>query len=273
MPRLDSSIVSVALPFRRHGPLFRNLVRREVRQRYKGSALGLIWTLIAPAIAVGAYSLVFRYLFKIDIEHYALFLFVGLTAWTFFMGGAQAAASSLVGNANLVKKVRFPREIVPLSTMAANAFTTGAMLVLALPLCLILTSGSRLTVLALPPLVALLAAFTAGFGLILAAVNVYFRDVEHILSAIGLPWYFVTPVMYSFATLPLLTSDGPTWVIDWLHWANPVAPFMIAIQDTLFWGRWPSTGDVIYSAVAAAVVLVVGIIVFRRLEREMAVEL
>jgi lipopolysaccharide transport system permease protein len=265
--------MNAALAIRRHGPLFRNMVRREVRQRYKGSALGLIWTLIAPAIAVSAYSLVFRYLFKIDIEYYALFLFVGLTAWTFFMGGAQSAASSLVGNANLVKKVRFPREIVPLSTMTANAFTTGAMLAVALPFCLILTEGSRLPVLALPGLVVVLAAFTAGVGLIVAALNVYFRDVEHILSAISLPWYFITPVMYSFATLPLLTSDGPTWVIDWLHWANPIAPFMIAIQDSLFWGRWPTVGDVIYSVVAAAIILPLGILVFRRLEREMAVEL
>ena len=76
----------------RYGPLFRNLVRREVRQRYKGSVLGLAWTLITPAIMVGAYSLVFKFLLRIQIEYYALFLFVGLTVWTFFLGGAQLAS-------------------------------------------------------------------------------------------------------------------------------------------------------------------------------------
>ena len=76
----------------RYAPLFRNLVRREVRQRYKGSALGLAWTLVTPAIMVAAYSIVFKFLLRIDIPNYALFLFVGLTVWTFFMGGAQVAA-------------------------------------------------------------------------------------------------------------------------------------------------------------------------------------
>lgn len=255
-----------------HLPLFRNLVRREVRQRYKGSALGLIWTLITPALTVGAYALVFRFLFQIQIPYYALFLFVGLTAWTFFMGGAQTAASSLVGNANLVKKVWFPRQIVPLSAMTANAVTACAMLVIAVPLCLVLSDGSRLTVLLLPPLLALLLAFTTGFGLIVSALNVYLRDVEHILAALALPWFFLTPIFYTYAELETL-ADAHGWVIDLLHWANPLSPFVITIQDALFFGRWPSPGDVLYSVAAAAAVLVAGVIVFKRLEREMAVEL
>ena len=147
-----SQIAAIA----RHGPLFRNLLRREVRQRYKGSALGLLWTLITPAIMVAAYTLVFHYVFRVGtIPHYSLFLFTGLTIWTFFLGGATAAASSLVANANLVKKVRFPREIVPLSSMAGQAFTAGTMFVILLPLCILLTSGSLLPLVALPGLVVL----------------------------------------------------------------------------------------------------------------------
>ncbi len=253
-------------------PLYRNLVRREVRQRYKGSALGLAWTLVTPAIMVGAYSLVFKFLLRIQIDHYALFLFVGLTIWTFFFGGAQMSAASLVSNASLITKVRFPRQIVPLAAMTGNAFTAGAMFAIALPLCVILTEGSWAPLLALPVLIALLAAFTIGFGLLLSAVNVYFRDVEHILGAVGLPWIFVSPVFYSFATVPGLSGDNG-WVADLLHWGNPIAPFIIAIQDSLFWGEWPFWGDVLYSAVAAALMLVAGMRVFRHLEREMAVEL
>jgi lipopolysaccharide transport system permease protein len=256
----------------RHGPLFRNLLRREVRQRYKGSALGLAWTLITPAIMVGAYSLVFHYVWKVvNIPHYALFLFTGLTVWTLFLGGSQAAASSLVLNANLVKKVSFPREIVPLSSMAGQAFTAGTMLVIAVPLCVALTDGSRMTLLALPPLLLLLVAFTAGFGLLLAALNVYFRDVEHILAALALPWFFLTPIFYTFETLP--ASQGNEWAVDILRYGNPVTPFMESIQDSLFFGTWPMGSEVVYCVVAATVMLVVGILVFRRLEREMAVEL
>jgi lipopolysaccharide transport system permease protein len=256
----------------RYGPLFRNLVRREVRQRYKGSVLGLGWTLITPLIMVGAYSLVFKFLLRIQIEHYALFLFVGLTAWTFFMGGAEVASRSLVANANLVTKVRFPREIVPLAAMTANAVTAGAMLVVALPLCLLLSDGSPAPVVLLPVLVVLLAMLTAGFGLAVAALNVYFRDVAHILTAIALPWIFVSPVFYTFDTVPGLSGQYE-WVQFVLHWCNPIAPFLISIQDSLFFGVWPSWGNLVYCLVAGTLALVAGRRVFRRLEGEMAVEL
>lgn len=256
----------------RYAPLFRNLVRREVRQRYKGSVLGLAWTLITPAIMVGAYSLVFRFLLRIQIEYYAVFLFVGLTIWTFFLGGAQVAARSLVGNASLVTKVRFPREIVPLAAMTGNAFTTAAMFAVALPLCVFLSADSLLPLVALPGLLVLLSLFTAGFGLAVAALNVYFRDVEHILAAISLPWIFVSPIFYTFAAVPGLNGEN-AWVGELLHWGNPIAPFIIAIQDALFFGVWPAWGDVVYCLVAAVVAVVAGWTVFRRLEREMAVEL
>jgi lipopolysaccharide transport system permease protein len=255
----------------RFSPLFRNLVRREVRQRYRGSVLGLAWTLITPAIMVGAYSVVFKFLLRIQIDNYALFLFLGLTVWQFFMGGTQVASGSLVANASLVTKVRFPRQIVPLASMTGNAFTAGAMLAIALPLCLLLTEGSRLPLLTLPLLLALLAALTVGVGLLVSAVNVYFRDVEHILAAIALPWIFLSPVFYSFDAVPALQEHA--WAEALLHWANPVAPFIIAIQDAVFWGRWPAVGDIAYMALVGALVLWAGAVVFRRLEREMAVEL
>jgi lipopolysaccharide transport system permease protein len=254
-----------------HLPLYRNLVRREVRQRYRGSALGLLWTLITPAIMVGAYSLVFKFLLGIEIENYSLFLFLGLAVWTFFLGGAQIAAGSLVANAGLVTKVSFPRQTVPLAAMTGNAFTAGAMFLIALPLCLILTQGSRAPVVILPLLIALLAMITAGFGLLLSAINVYFRDVEHILAAIGLPWIFVSPIFYSFDTVSGL--EGRPWAETLLHYGNPISPFVLSIQDVVFWGTWPAWGDVLYCAVAGSIVLAVGWIVFKRLEREMAVEL
>lgn len=261
----------ISAPIARYGPLFRNLARREVRQRYKGSAGGLAWALVTPAIMVGAYSVVFQFLLKIDIPNYALFLFVGLTAWTFFMGGAQVASRSLVANANLVTKVSFPRQIVPLAAMTGNAFTAGAMLVVALPLCLLFTEGSRAPIVILPVLIVLLGALTIGFGLLVAALNVYFRDVEHIISAVAMPWIFLTPVFYAFDRVPGLRDAE--WARALLHYGNPVSPFVLSIQDVLFWGVWPAIGDLLYAVVAAAVVLTVGGLTFRRLAPEMAVEL
>lgn len=252
--------------------LYRNLVRREVRQRYKGSALGLAWTLINPLIVVAAYSLVFKFLFGSPIPNYALFLFVGLMVWTIFYGGITVAAQSLVANAALVTKVRFPREILPLASMTANGVIAGAMLVIALPLCIWLGPGFGWPLVALPAFLVLTLIATAGVGLLLSSLNVYFRDVEHILMAIGVPWFFLTPIFYSYATLPPAAAQHQT-LVNVLHWGNPVSPFVITIQDTLFFGTWPGLADTIYCVVAAAVFLVAGTFTFGRLEREMAVEL
>jgi lipopolysaccharide transport system permease protein len=256
----------------RQWPLFENLVRREVSQRYKGSSLGLVWTLITPAIMVATYSLVFSILLRLDIPNYWLFLFVGLVAWQFFMGSVQIAVTSLVGHANLVKKVTFPRELIPLSVMSANAVTALAMLAIALPLCVYVREPSALPFLVLPLLFALLIVFAAGLGLMVSALNVYFRDVEHIITAIALPWFFLSPIFYDFETLPGL-SDQPDWVTNLLHYGNPVAPFIVSIKDVMFWGQWPDALDVGYMAVVAGAMLALGLWVFDRLDDEMANEL
>ncbi len=253
-----------------YAPLFRNLVRREVRQRYKASAFGLLWTLINPIVMVTAYWFVFSYVFPTSSnDPYALFLFVGLATWGIFMGGAQSAASSLVANANLVTKVKFPRQIVPLAAMTGQWFTALAMFAIAVPLCAGFGHGSRLTWISIPPLLVLLCGLTVGFGLLLSALNVYFRDVEHILAALSLPWFFLTPVLFNLDMIPAKEA----WASNLLHYGNFISPFILAIRDPLFLGVWPAAGDVVYCLVAAAVVLAIGLTVFRRLEREMAVEL
>ncbi len=254
------------------GPLYRNLVKRDVRQRYKGSFLGLGWTLLNPLILVAAYSVVFKFLFGSPIANFALFMFVGLIGWTLFYGGISAAATSLVSNASLVTKVRFSREIIPLATITANSVIVSAMLIIAVPLCLVFGQGSKLTLVALPVFLALTLGATIGVGLILSAVNVYFRDVEHILTAIGTPLFFLTPIFYTYDSLPA-AAQSQGLLINILHWGNPISPYVIALQDTLFFGRWPSLADTLYCVIAAVVLLIVGFASFRRLEREMAVEL
>lgn len=266
-----TTLATTLQDYGRYASFFRNLVKREVRQKYKGSLFGLVWTMVTPALIVASYWLVFTYVFKaVDYPHYALFLFTGLVVWTFFFGGVQTAASSIVSNANLVKKVRFPREIVPVSAILANGFTAGAMFLLALPLCLWFNEGSYLPLVVLPVFVVFLAGLTVGLGLILAGANVYFRDVEHILAAIGVPWFFITPIFYTFDKLPHSIHGGLQNV---LYYGNPITPFLSSIREIMFFGGWPGLGDWLYCGIGGALTLVVGLRLFRRLEREMAVEL
>ncbi len=249
-------------------------MRREVRQRYQGSALGITWTLLAPLTVMAAYALVFHYVYRVvDISDYPLFLLSGMVTWFFFAGTAQGAASSLVANGNLIKKVRFPREFIPLSVLGGQGVTMLTMLAVLIPLNLIFVPASRSPAMALLPLwLVLLGMMAFGFALLVSAINVYLRDVEHILSALLLPWFFITPIFYTYDSLPAGAQEFQ-WLTVLIEWVNWVAPFVVVIQDALFFGAWPSVSQVLFCVVMAVGLLALGISVFRRLEGEMAVEL
>lgn len=267
-------VQGAAAATRQRRALLVTLLRREIRGRYKGSALGVAWTFVLPLSVVIAYSAIFHYVYKVvDISDYPLFLLSGMVGWFFFAGGAQGASESIVGNANLVKKVRFPRQLIPLSAVAGHGTTLLVMLALLVPANLIVVPDARSpAILMLPVVLALLAVMTYGFGLMLAAVNVYFRDVQYILAAILLPWFFLTPIFYTPDALPQGAQEFQ-WLTNVLEWGNFVAPYVIAIRDSVFFGEWPGTAHVLYCAICAAVMLIAGEWIFRRLEGEMAVEL
>jgi lipopolysaccharide transport system permease protein len=253
--------------------LFASMLRREVRQRYKGSVLGILWSLVTPLVMMGAYTLVFSLIFTtVPFDHYPAFLLTGLSVWVFFAGGLEAGTASIVASANLVKKVAFERSIVPLATTMSHLVTFGAMIAVLVPLNLILQPGTRTTMILLPALIVCLVVMTAGLALALSALNVYFRDVQHILGALLLPWFFLTPVFYSLDQLPENVS-GNELAIDVLRYGNPLTPLVESVHDVAFFGQWPSAGQLVYVAVATAVSAIVGMLVFRRLEPEMAVEL
>jgi len=253
--------------------LFASMLRREVRARYKGSVLGILWSLVTPLVMMGAYTLVFSLIFTaVPFDHYPAYLLTGLSLWVFFGGGLEAGTASLVASANLVKKVAFERSIVPLATTASHLVTFGAMVAVLVPVNLIIQPETRTTMILLPVFIVCLVVMTAGLALALSALNVYFRDVQHILGALLLPWFFLTPIFYSLDQLPEDVS-GNELAIDVLRWGNPLTPLVESVQDVAFFGVWPSVGHLVYVGVATVVFAAIGMLVFRRLEPEMAVEL
>lgn len=255
----------------RYGDLFLNLFRRELRVKYRGSVLGLGWTLVLPVALMGVYTVVFSVLLKaVSIDHYPLFLLSGLVTWVFFQSALQTSCTSLLGQASLVKQVRFPRQLLPFAVVATNAVTLLVMLAVLVPVNLIVVPETRSTFWAGLPLVLPLVAFAGSLALVLASVTVIFRDVEHLLTAILLPWFFLTPVFYTF-DLPQL--DSHPGLVDLIHYGNPVAPFVAAIRDPLFFGRLPHLGDVVYVVVAALVALAAAAAVFRRVDDQLAAQL
>ena len=256
----------------RYRELFSNLFRRDFQAKYKGSILGVFWSLLNPLILLGVYLLVFGVIFPSKVPHYALYLLAGLACWIFFATSMQSAARSLIDSAELIKKVRFPRQLVALSMVATQAVTYTVMIGVLIVLSLAVLSGARATVWLAIPLAGLFVAEVAGLALIAACLNVVFRDVEHVLAAALLPWFFVTPILWSAQTLGDRAARHHT-LLSFLHWVNPVAPPIFAIRDAIWSGALPHAGDVVYLAVAAVVSLAVAALVFRSVDDRIAVEL
>ena len=256
--------------------LFSNLFRRDLRTKYKGSVLGVLWSLVNPLILMGIYTLVFSVLFPVSrVPHYPLYLLSGLAIWVFVSGALAASSRSLLDNANLIKKVRFPRQLAPFSTVATHLVSLVAILVVLVPINFAIIPAARDTVWLALPLAVPIVALVGGLALAVAAANVVFRDVEHIVAALLLPWFFLTPIMYSFdAGGPLA---GPIerhhTLVEILRYGNFITPPIEAVRDSLFWGRLPRAGDVAYLCVAAVVALALGAFVFRRVDDRIAVEL
>jgi len=257
----------------RYRELFANLFRRDFQAKYKGSILGVAWSLLNPLVLLGVYLVVFGLLFQnTDIPHYPIYLLAGLACWLFFSVSLQTAARSMVDSAELIKKVRFPRQLVAFSMVATQAVTFVVMVAILIVLSLVFVPEARSTVWTVIPLAALVACLVAGLALLVACANVLFRDVEHILAAALLPWFFLTPVLWSFATLPAKAKEH-TVLLDVLRWGNPIAPPIAAVRDALWSGAPPRLADVLYLAVAAALALLLGAVVFRRVDDRIAVEL
>ncbi len=257
----------------RYRELFGSLFRRDLRAKYKGSFLGLAWTLALPLALMLVYLVVFSVLWKAeatDLDDYWLFLLCGLPPWVFLASSLQTAARSLVENAPLIRKVRFPRQLVPLSVVATQlvAFTTMTAIVLVLALWF--RPESRDTAWLAIPVGGAIVLFIAGLSLTVAALNAVFRDVEFVVAALLLPWFFLTPVLYQLDDLP--GAESRPWLIDLLHWGNPMTPAIEAYRTPLYAGDLPPAADTIYLCVAAAVALAVGALVFRSVDDRIASE-
>jgi lipopolysaccharide transport system permease protein len=264
-------IASVAESVRYRG-LLRNLLARDLAVRYKNSILGFAWTLLNPLLLMIVFTIVFQVLLPSDIPHFAVFVLIGILSWNFCVGAIVASIHSIVGNGDLVRKVYFPREMLPLSAVLASlvhfllAFT---LVFLALPI-----AGIPLTplVLWLPVTILFQTAFVAGLGLILAAANVFFRDTEAIVDVAVIAWFFLTPIFYRLEVLWDKTI-GP-FNAGWLmHVLNPMASFISTYRLVLI-DRAPPAPDFLARTFATSlVILVLGYLLFKRLEPQFGEEL
>jgi ABC-type polysaccharide/polyol phosphate export permease len=202
--------------------LLANLVSRDLKSRYRGSVLGLLWTVLTPLFMAAIYIFFLR-LLRVRIRHEELI--IGVFAWQFTVQSIQSGMSCVTGNANLVKKIYFPRMIIPLSTTVSALINYLLMLVVQLAIVgfLVYRQGGTLSpwILALPALMAYHFLFNLSIALLTAAANVYYRDTQHFVGLLLSAWFFVSPIMYPLSLLESLAGHAP-WARE-LFMLNPLS--------------------------------------------------
>jgi lipopolysaccharide transport system permease protein len=255
--------------------LLYNLVVRDLKVRYKNSVLGILWSLLHPLLMMMVFTLVFTVLMPNDTTpNYGVFILVGLLPWNLLSGSLIAGTVSITNNASIIKKVYFPRELLPMAAVISNL--VNFVLALVVLLLFLYASGLHLTPHALwvIPLLLTQLIFVLGLSMILSALHVFYRDTLMILEVAVLAWFFLTPVFYSFERLgdssTLLGIEFSPPVV--LRWLNPMASLIDGYRTVLYGnisGTGPGPMDPSYllrTLVTSLVVFAFGYTLFRRLE-------
>jgi len=206
------------------------LVRKELKVKYKNSVLGFFWSMLNPALTLVVFYVVFQIFLKSGIPNFAIYLLSALLAWNLFSTGLPGATTSVVSNAALVKKVAFPREILAISSVGAalvHFFLQSIVLVLALLIFRYPVSGKFMVL--VPVALVVLLMLTTALGVLLAAVNVYLRDTQHLLELALLAWFWMTPIVYQYR-LVADKLDGKQWIM----FLNPLTAITVSFQRAIY---------------------------------------
>ena len=241
-----------------------SLVRRELRGRYKGSVLGFLWTYINPLCQVVVYSVVFSAIFRVNIEKFYLYLIIGMMPWTFFNTSVQGGSTCI--QADMVKKIYFPREVIPVSYVT-SAFVNMLFSFIIVFLA-VLVSGFGFYwkgMLFLPVIMLFEYLLALGIAFAVSAVTVYFRDLEQIISVVMMAWIYITPIMYAIDYVP---EQYRILIV-----MNPMTPIVEVYHQILYYRMMPTPNYLILAGGTSCVVFVAGALLFAVLERNFAEEM
>lgn len=242
-----------------------SLVLKDLRTRYKGSVLGFLWTFVNPLLQLIVYSVVFSVIMRVQMDKYYIYMFVGLLPWIFFCNCVQGGANSVMAGQDLIKKIYFPRLVLPIATVSAAFMNMLFSMVVMFAALFVSGKGITMQIIYLPLLLLLLYFLGLGLAFVFSACNVYLRDLEHILGIITMSMFYVTPVIYPVSMVPERFLK--------ILFLNPMTPMVMAFQDVLYYQRAPHLDTLIIVVAYALIALVAGYFIFQRLQRNFVEEL
>lgn len=243
-----------------------SLVRRDLKGRYKGSVLGFLWTFINPLLQLGVYTMVFSVIMRNGIKDYYLFLFVALIPWIFFSTSLSGGASCIWAQKEMVKKIYFPREVLPISFVTTQFVNMLLSFLVVFAVLIVCGKGlNPVALLCLPVVMLVEYMLSLGVALIASAITVYLRDVEYILGIITMAWQFLTPVMYSIDQVP----ENLMSIFN----LNPMTPIIVAYRDILYYKQVPKLQTLLHASLLGILLMIVGMLSFSVLKRHFAEEM
>ena len=243
-----------------------SLVRKDLRGRYKGSFLGFLWTFINPLLQLCVYTLVFSFILKSDIDQYYLFLFVALIPWIFFSAALTGGATSVLNQKDMVKKIYFPREVLPIAYV--TSCFVNMLYCFIVVFAVVLVAGVKLSFVALlylPIIMVIEYILCLGIAFLSSAITVFFRDLEHILGIVAMAWMYLTPVMYKIEIVPEKYQK--------LFSLNPMTPIIRGYRDILYYGQVPHIRTFISATILGTFVLIIGYFVFGLMKKKFVEEM
>lgn len=245
--------------------LLKNNVKKEIGGKYKKSFLGILWSFLNPLLQIAVYALVFQVILRSNIEDYAVYLCCGLIPWQYFSGVVLKGAATLIENANIIKKVYFPREILPISIVSSEGvnFLISTIIIIGF----VIFSGRLITlnILWYFLIVAIQFIVSIGIAFLVSSVTVYFRDLQHILGIIIQLLFYATPIVYAIDQVP----ESFQWIMK----INPMAYLIDGYRSIFYYGQIPNFKGLAIAFAMGVILCVLGYIIFKKLEKRFAEEL
>ncbi len=240
-------------------------IKKEFRGKYKKSFLGVLWSFLNPLFQLLIYALVFPFILRVNVDNYTIFLIVALMPWTFFNSTIIQSAASIVANGGIIKKVYFPREILPISTATSNLLNfliTGIIVIFAL---LISGIGIGTSVLVLPLIIIMQYILQLGLAFIFSSITVYVRDVEYIINIFMMLMFYLCPIVYSADMIP--EKYLPIFKL------NPMFHILGYYRTILYDKQLPNITNVLILFITCIGILIIGYLIFQKCKKRFAEEL
>lgn len=245
--------------------LLKTNVKKDIRGKYKGSILGVFWSFLNPLLMVLVYAIVFPYIMRIETDHYLQYLICGVIPWNFFTTVMNLGMGSIKNNAGIIKKVYFPREILPISASLSGLVNFFIACIIIILFCIFGGLGMSWHILLVPFIAIIQFMITTGLVLGLSAVNVYIQDTEYIIQFFINMLFYATPILYTAELFPE--------AIRWVLYINPFTHVIDAYRNCFMYHTISPVGAIIYMIVIAIICFTIGLITFRKLEKGFAEEI